>query len=369
MTDNIASSIAEGHHFAENRKRAAQIKEDQGLIYKPSQVGTDFKCDERHSPLSGGGGTPSLRDGNSVRTSWRELSVHSYVKMVIIGGLFVYLFYNEIETIVGKWLTDSSWSHGFLIPLFSLYFIDQAKGKILNLQTKPNYLGLFFLICGIVFYPLNIVHFQYGYFRPLGMIATLGAIVLFLGGWRLIRYTWLPIAFLVFAVPLPTRYYVSLTMPMQQLAAKVTTVLLNLVSEMEATVSGVVIDVVYRGQKLDPPLNVAEACSGMRLLMAFLALGVAMAYLHYRPIWQRIVLLASTIPIAIFCNIVRVTVTGFIYILIHPRYAQGIYHDLLGMAMLPLAFGLYGFLAWFMSSLFIEGAETVTGDIVIRRKK
>jgi exosortase len=327
------------------------------------------KYDERHLRTQGSGMTASFPGGgSSVRTSWCELSVHSYIKMAIIGGLFVYLFYNEIEAIVGKWLSDSSWSHGFLIPLFSLYFIDQAKGKILNLQTKPNYLGLFFLICGIVFYPLNIVHFQYGYFRPLGMIATLGAIVLFLGGWGLIRYTWLPIAFLVFAVPLPTRYYVSLTMPMQKLAATVTGALLNLVSDMEATVSGVVIDVVYRGQKLDPPLNVAEACSGMRLMMAFLALGVAMAYLHYRPIWQRIVLLASTIPIAILCNIVRVTITGFIYILIHPRYAQGIYHDLLGMAMLPLAFGLYGLLAWFMSSLFIEDVETVTGDVVIRRK-
>ena len=331
---------------------------------------TNCKYDEGHFGTQGLNMTTSfLGDGSSVRTSWRELSVHSYVKMAIIGGLFVYLFYNEIETIVGKWLTDSSWSHGFLIPLFSLYFIDQAKGKILNLQTKPNYLGLFFLICGIVFYPLNIVHFQYGYFRPLDMIATLGAVVLFLGGWSLIRYTWLPIAFLVFAVPLPTRYYVSLTMPMQKLAAQVTTVLLNLVGEMEATVSGVVIDVVYKGQKLEPPLNVAEACSGMRLLMAFLALGVAMAYLHYRPIWQRIVLVASTIPIAILCNIVRVTITGFIYILVNPKYAQGIYHDLLGMAMLPLAFGLYGLLAWFMSSLFIEEAETVTEDVVIRRKQ
>jgi exosortase len=309
---------------------------------------------------------------NSVRLQkklWRELSVHSYIKIVIIGGLFVYLFYNEIETIVYKWITDSSWSHGFLIPLFSLYFIDQAKNEILNLRFKPNYLGLFFMICGIVFYPLNIVHFQYGYLRPLGVIATLGAVVLFLGGWRLIRYTWLPIAFLVFAVPLPTRYYVSLTMPMQMLAAKVTTVLLNLVSGMEATVTGVVIDVVYNGQKMDPPLNVAEACSGMRLLMAFLALGVAMAYLHYRPPWQRIILLASTIPIAILCNIVRVTATGFIYILIHPRYAQGIYHDILGMSMLPLAFGLYGLLAWFMSSLFIEEAKVVTEDVVIRRKE
>jgi exosortase len=156
-------------------------------------------------------------------------------------------------------------------------------------------------------------------------------------------------------------------MPMRHFAASVAAVLLNLVSGIEATASGVVIDVVYKGQRLDPALDVAEACSGMRLLMAFLALGVAMAYLHYRPIWQRLVLLGSTIPIAILCNIVRVTVTGFIYVLIHPKYTQGVYHDMLGMAMLPLAFGLYGFLAWFMSSLFVEESKVVTEDIVVRK--
>lgn len=305
------------------------------------------------------------------KQQWRELGVHNYIKMLIIGGLFFCLFRREIETIVSKWLTDSSWSHGFLIPLFSLYFLNQRKTQILNLQTKPNYLGLFFLICGILFYPFNIVHLHYAYLRPIGMIATLGAIVLFLGGWGLVKYTWLPICYLVFAVPLPERYYVSLTIPMRQWAATVAAFLLNLVNDLEATASGVVVDVIYKGQRLEPPLDVAEACSGMRLLMAFLALGVAMAYLHYRPIWQRIVLLASTIPIAVFCNIVRVTVTGFIYVMIHPRYAQGIYHDMLGMAMLPLAFGLYGLLAQFMSSLFVEEGSlgAPAEDVVVRKRK
>jgi exosortase len=366
MVENIASSLAKGRYFVENLKMAAQIKDDQNLAYKPSQMEAD-----RYFRAPGSKrGAPYFGDRNSERTSWRELSVHTYIKMAIIGGLFVYLFHNEIEAVVGKWLTDSSWSHGFLIPLFSLYFLDQAKNEILNLRTKPNYLGLFFMILGILFYFFNIISPSgYGYFRPTSMIATLGAIVLFLGGWSLVKYTWLPVLFLVFAVPLPDRIYFRLTYPLQELAAKVTGVLLNLVSGMEATVSGVLIDVIYKGQRLDPPLNVAEACSGMRLLMAFLALGVAMAYLHYRPVWQRIVLLASTIPIAIFCNIVRVTATGFIYILIHPKYAQGIYHDLLGLAMLPLAFGLYGLLALFISSLLVEEAEVVTEDIVIRRQK
>ncbi len=94
------------------------------------------------------------------------------------------------------------------------------------------------IVCGILFYPFNIVQLRYGYLSPIGMIATLGAIVLFLGGWRLVKYTWLPIAFLIFAVPLPRRYFVSLTMPMRHLAAAVATALLNLVSGMEATLPG-----------------------------------------------------------------------------------------------------------------------------------
>ncbi len=112
----------------------------------------------------------------------------------------------------------------------------------------------------------------------------------------------------------------------------------------------------------------AEACSGMRLLMAFLALGVAMAYLHYRPPWQRAILLLSTVPIAILCNVVRVTATGFLYVLAGQKYTQGIYHDMLGLAMLPLAFGLYGLLAWFMSSLFIEEDDAVRANVIIRKR-
>lgn len=308
-----------------------------------------------------------IQTKESTRCQWRRLGLHRYIRILIIAGLFWYLFHREINDIVYRWITESSWSHGFLIPLFSLYFINQHKKEILNLQAKPSYLGLVFLVGSILFYIFNIVSLSgWAYFRSLSMIAALGSVILLLGGWCFIRYTWLPVAFLVFAIPLPGRIYRSITIPMRQWAAAAAAALLNLVSGMEATARGVIIDVIYKGRQLEPSLDVEEACSGMRLLMAFLALGVAMAYLHYRPIWQRIILLISTIPIAIACNIIRVTTTGFIYVLIHPKYTQGIYHDALGMAMLPLAFGLYGFLAWFMSSLFINEDEAVCEDVVIR---
>jgi exosortase len=312
------------------------------------------------------------------------------VKVLILGGLLGFLFYHEIERIVRLWATDPNWSHGFLIPLLSLYFLHQKRREVLGLeyvrdpladvrrgrrpgplrptQTRANYLGLLLLLFVLAFYVFNMVSpAGYAYLGPVSLIAAVGAVILFLGGWRLVRPTWLPIAFLLFAVPLPRRYYVELTMPMRHVSAVTATGFLNLVRDLDATTSGAIIEIVYKGRSLEPPLEVAEACSGMRLLMAFLALGVAMAYLHERPTWQRIVLLLSTVPIAILCNIARVTTTGFLYVLAGPPYTQGVYHDLLGLAMLPVAFGLYGALAWFMAHLFVEDEDTAGAGVIYRK--
>jgi exosortase len=269
---------------------------------------------------------------------------------------------------IHRWINDASYSHGFLIPLFSLYFLHQKKDLLLaQTDYKPNWIfGLSLLTLCLVMYPLNIVQFKFGYGQPILMIATLIAMLFFLGGWNLLRYTWLPAGFLFFAVPLPERLYAQITIPLRKLAAEVSAMVLNLVPDLKASVSGVVIDVIYQGKALVPALDVAEACSGMRLMMAFVALGVAMAYLHDRPVWQRLVLLLSTIPIAVLCNVVRVTVTGLIFILWDPRYAQGVYHDMLGLLMLPLAFGLYGLLAWLMGNLFMED-EIVQPEIIVRK--
>ena len=87
-------------------------------------------------------------------------------------------------------------------------------------------------------------------------------------------------------------------------------------------------------------LNVADACSGMRLLRTFVALGVAMAYLEVRPAFHRLILLLSTVPIAIFCNMLRVIITGAVYMYVGAEYAEGLLHTALGFIMLMFAFFL-----------------------------
>lgn len=299
---------------------------------------------------------------------WADLPAAAWIQIAALAAAFIWFFGHDILGMIHRWSTDASYSHGYLIPLFSLYFLHQKKDLILGqTQFKPNWIfGLVLFILCLLLYPLNIVQFKFGYGQPILMIATLVAMLFFLGGWNLLRYTWLPAGFLFFAVPLPERLYAQITIPLRKLAAEVSAVILNLIPELKASVSGVVIDVIYKGKPLVPALDVAEACSGMRLLMAFVALGVAMAYLHDRPIWQRLVLLASTMPIAILCNVVRVTTTGMIYVLWDPRYAQGVYHDMLGLLMLPLAFGLYGGLAWLMNNLFMED-QTPQPEIIVRK--
>jgi exosortase len=303
-----------------------------------------------------------------VRHEWIDLGAVAYVKIAVVAASLFLLFKSEMMSMVSTWSDDSSWSHGFIIPLFSLYFLSQKKKEILEARTSPNYLGLAFLLCCIGLYYFAVKMLGFGYPRQLMIVPTVMAVILFLGGWRLVSYTWLPVIYMLFAVPLPERLYSKLTIPMRIFAAQIGGFLLNLVGGLEATVNGVIIEVIYKGKPLDPPLDVAEACSGMRLLLAFFALGVAMAYLHYRPWWQRLVLLLSTLPIAILCNVVRVTVTGLIYVLGDPEYAQGIYHDMLGLAMLPLAFGLYGLLAWFMGSLFVEEERPSEDEVIVRKR-
>lgn len=94
-----------------------------------------------------------------------------------------------------------------------------------------------------------------------------------------------------------------------------------------------------------------------------MALGVAMAYLEYRPMIHRLVLLLSTVPIAVFCNMLRVLLTGLVHIYIGPEYARGTLHTVMGMVMLIVAFGLYGVLAWIMSNVYVD--EKKNKDVLV----
>jgi len=190
-------------------------------------------------------------------------------------------------------------------------------------------------------------------------IAPLAILLAALGvRWRatgVIALMWLPILFLVFALPIPNIIYTRIAVPLQNIAASGSVLILKL---FDVTVNSTASNLELISQdKVLRELTVAEACSGMRLLMAFLALGVAMAYLDYKPIWERVVLVLAAVPIAVFCNVIRVTITCWMYYIDRPAFGQKFMHTFTGILMLVPAFLMLWALAWLLRHLFVEADE------------
>ena len=84
-------------------------------------------------------------------------------------------------------------------------------------------------------------------------------------------------------------------------------------------------------------LGVVEACSGLSMLLSFVAISAGMAIVVSRPWLDRAIILASAVPIAVFCNVVRIVVTGVLYNEAGRELGDKVFHDLAGWLMLVMA--------------------------------
>jgi exosortase len=274
------------------------------------------------------------------------------VRILILGALLVAVNYWQIPDLIARWRGDPNWSHGFLIPLFSIYLLYARWDELLAARRRICLLGLPIMVLGIFtelvgFYPLGVT-----WISNLSMAIILFGLVLYLGGPAIIRITWLPILYLMLAMPLPGTLYSSIALPLQNLAASWSTGILRLFGvQIEASASSLEI-VSLSG--VTHGVTVAEVCSGVRSLMAYVALGVAWAYLEQRPMWQRAVLVLSTVLIAVLCNVLRVTITCEMYVIDRPEWGQDFMHEFMGLLMLAPALVMFWLLGVLMQRLFVE---------------
>jgi exosortase D (VPLPA-CTERM-specific) len=143
--------------------------------------------------------------------------------------------------------------------------------------------------------------------------------VLAYGGYSLLKATIVPIVFLLFAIPLP--YFVDsiLTWRLQLISSQLGVFFITLFG-IPVYLEGNVIDLGHY------KLQVVEACSGLRYLFPLFSLGFLAAYLFQAPIWQRALVLLSTIPIAIVMNSLRIGMVGVMADLRGPQSADGLLH-------------------------------------------
>jgi len=292
---------------------------------------------------------------NLPRTGWDWVSPAAVARVAILAGLFVLVYRGAIwHNLVSRWLNDGNWSHGWLIPLFSLYFLGMRRHELEKCRPRPSYVGAVILALSLAAYFLSAWRLRMAYPQALSGVGAIFGVTLLMGGWSVIRIAWFPILFLLFAVPLPQGLYVELTMPLRMMASTIAAAVMPLFAPgLHTETQAVVIDYVFPGS---PPgtLNVEEACSGMRLMMAFMALGVAMAYIQERPLWQRVVMVLSCVPVAVMCNAIRVTITGLLYVYGQASLARGTPHQLLGIATLGIALGMFALIGYVLNNLVVE---------------
>ncbi len=216
--------------------------------------------------------------------------------------------------------------------------------------------GIGTILAGLLLMGYGIYPGRNDYLKDMGMIMTLFGVVLTLTGWGVMRIAWFPIVYLVCAIPWPGLVYTKIAIPLQYLAAKVAVIVLN-IAQVDAMVEGtrIVIEKAGGAQRV---LNVAEACAGMRSLMTFITLGAAMAFLSLsRPMWQKLIMVASAVPIAIFCNVMRVSGQGLLDVYVTEQASEGFAHQFAGMVMLiPALFLLIG-VGWVLDQLVVEESD------------
>lgn len=186
-------------------------------------------------------------------------------------------------------------------------------------------------------------------------IPALAGLFVMVGGLRSLRWAGWPVFFLIFMLPLPKELDGTLSASLQTQATASSTYVLQTLG-VGAVRSGNVISVGHNGVgKNGVPMEVEEACSGLRMLTIFVALCFAVVLVADFPMWQRIVIVLSSVPIALAVNILRIVGTGVLFSVLpaSEEKLKHFFHDGAGLVMMPLALLLLFFEYKILSNLFI----------------
>jgi exosortase len=271
----------------------------------------------------------------SPPVAWNDPSQRT--PLMVLGGLvfLLVLAYWDMFALTSAAWSEGLYSHGWIVPLGALWLLWLRWEPFGEVPSMERWVGFALVVVGL---SARLVAAEYG-IAPLDRISFLPAIFgvfMMVGGFHVIRWAGPALGFLVFMFPLPHKLEVLVHLNLQKLASICSTFVLQTLG-VSAFRQGNLINM----PGLEHPLTIADACSGLRMLTIFCALAVAMVFLIERPWWDKLVILLSSVPIALAVNIIRITVTGLLYKFVGQEnaFATKLAHDWAGWLMMPLALG------------------------------
>ncbi|MBY0522439.1 MAG: exosortase/archaeosortase family protein [Gemmataceae bacterium] len=275
---------------------------------------------------------------------------------IALGGSVVWAFYPSLADMERRWGEDSHYSHGYLVPLFAVALLWLRRDRLAGQRLRTNWWGVGFLLAAV---GLRIAGgFLYlDYLNQLALLPTLAGVCLLCAGWPALRWSWPAIVFLFFMIPLPYRVQIALGGPLQHLATWTSTYLLQTLG-FPAVAEGNIIRID------DFQIGVVEACNGLGMLFTFIALATGLTLVVQRPLLDKLLILASSIPIAVAANVLRITATAALSKLAGNEAASVFFHDLAGWFMMPVALVLLlGELA-LLRRLLVDAPESAPIPII-----
>lgn len=267
-----------------------------------------------------------------------------------------WVFLPSFKAMVSRWSTDPQYSHGFFIPILAAMIAWHRKDRFSAIPTRPHWHGILFVAAGVGAYLLG-ARIYFDWIQYAALLPILYGVALIVGGVWCGRVTWPAVLFLLFMIPLPFFVETAMARPLQSLAGQWSTFLLQTCG-IAAIRTGNLINVEGH------VLGVAEACSGLRMLVVFFAIAAAVAIFMERSWIQKLILIASAVPIALICNVLRITVTGMLYVSCGAEVAERVFHDVAGWLMMPLALGMMWLELKYLSRLIDDswGVSAVSGE-------
>lgn len=253
------------------------------------------------------------------------------IKLVVLGALILVAYIPSLIWMYERWtVKDTYYSHGLLVPFISAFLIWQKRKVLTRLNFKPSNMGWLFLAPSIIVYLASAL-LRVNFSAAFTLIPTIAGVVLLFMGKEYLKQLLFPILFIIFMIPLPSAAIVNISFQLKIFAAKLSTFIVNQIG-IPAIREGSVIKTAHAY------LMVEDPCSGIRSLIALIALGTLMAHLSQTTKIKKTILFLSAIPIAIGANVVRIVALTLASEIYGSKFAMGLFHDTMGFVIFIIAF-------------------------------
>ncbi|PQO32834.1 exosortase/archaeosortase family protein [Bremerella cremea] len=286
------------------------------------------------------------------------IAEHKSSQVTLVGlvvCILVIAFWSVGLTLTRIWSSQPDMSHGFFVPIVSLWLLwfrsdlIPEKGEIGGVGSV--FAGVVIILLGIAIRCFGILYHSLT-FETWSVLPVVLGTVIGIGGWKGLRWAWPSVVFLAFMLPLPAAVGGMFGAKLQSLSTVVSNFTLQLVG-IPAVAEG---NVIWLSSQ---PLGVAEACNGLRMLTAFFAISVATCFILDRPVWQKVVLLASAPFVGVVANVFRITLIGIIYEQEPGEAMSKFAHDFAGWTMMPFAIVILVIELWVLSGLILPDDSTL----------